>query len=794
MHTSIRIDRSPRPFATRWRSAALLLGANLWLIQASAQPPPPASSDNQVPPGTANSAAVPASSNDEIVSMPVFDVSAAQDTRMEGTEELSLTRAAMPLNDVAQSVVVINPIFLDAVQPESLADMVAYVGGGQIGNINWGIDRYMIRGFTSQGDFVDGFLSGPGGNAPTTSMYFIDHMEIVKGPAAIMSTNASGVIGGAVNKVSKSPTENYEASLSVEYGRYDDERAIVDVGGPITPDKKLLFRVLGLVQDQKSFYQYQYDKRTDIMPMLSYIFSPTTQVWVKADVLDTHFGSYNGIPLDGRTGQPVAVPPDTNFGEDDPNNWRVTKMWRTWGEFTTHPNEHVAIRFGAIDSSVTYTRTESVLSPSGAGTPTLQPNGSYAYSPYPQYTIPPNYVAGTLIPRATTADTGTYPRREIQNDYDFTFNTGPAANTLLIGADLVDYPQHTEAWSSGGSSVASSPPINPFDPDHAGEVKVGYNLPPTSRQDMDQTYAKAFALETASFLEDRLLLTYGVSRHRFDESSATYTYNQNTGVYGTPSFVPSTTLYKNIVQYGIVAKPLKNVSVFYGRNANFAANPIQNGAFLPPQQGVQKETGVKADIIPGKVNISVSYFELYQVNNTLPAYPATSPQTQVLIPGETSRGFDGDFTVSLIPNLDIVGSFAVFKAHVQLGAPYDLAPEPYDNLIHTTIPVGDISQDNFAIWTRYNFGAIGLHGWTAGVGEQCIAKRAVTDSSNQIFYGYIPGYALTNAFVAWENKHIKIQFNVDNLFNKFYYYSARSNQVIVPGIPINPRVAVTYKY
>jgi hypothetical protein len=53
--------------------------------------------------------------------------------------------------------------------------------------------------------------------------------------------------------------------------------------------------------------------------------------------------------------------------------------------------------------------------------------------------------------------------------------------------------------------------------------------------------------------------------------------------------VPETILNKDLVQYGVVVKPLPNVAVFYGYNKNFSANPIQFGQFLPAQEGAQRE-------------------------------------------------------------------------------------------------------------------------------------------------------------------------------------------------------------
>lgn len=776
----LTVERIPALRVARAIGAALLL-VGFWLTPLPAQTAAP------VPPTTSEAMK-------EIVALPSFNVSSERDTSYTGGESVSLTRTGVKLSDLPQSVTVVNKSFMDAVSPTGINWMVQYVGGGQVGNLPMyeTTDRFAIRGFTSQGDFVDGFLMI---NAEAATTNFIDHMEIVKGPAAIMSTNASGVVGGAVNKVSVSPVENQSNTLSVEVGRFDAGQATLDVGGAITNDKKLLWRLLLLGADQKGYFDYQYLHRIDFIPMLRYKFSDKTDGWIKAEVNDVHYGSYNGLPLDGRTNQPIAVPVKTNLGENKPLNWRHGfPMWRTWGQFTTRPNDHLAIRFAAQSSVLQIYSTESQLSPSGATTPTLQANGTFAYAPFVQYSVPPTYVPGQLLPRITAATFTDTPHREVQNDYAFNFDTGPVSHKLLAGIDLSDFPAITRSWSNGGSSTATSSSIDPFNFTHPGTVSVNYNQTPVSFQDTSQTYAKIFLTETAGFMHDRVLVSGGLSRHRFDQSQVTYPFNQVTGVAGATVLVPDTSLYKNVVQYGLVVKPMPNLSVFYGRNANFTANGIQNGNFLPPQQGVQKETGIKTDLIPGRVNFAVSYFEIFQINNTVPAFPQTSPQTQVLIPGETSRGFDGDFTFGLTKNLSLIGSFAVFKAHVQQAAPFSLAPQPYDKQPHNTVPVNNVSQNNFTAILRYVFTDPTLKGLSINLASSTLSKRAVTDNSNQIFYTYLPGYTLVNLTAIYETKRYKFQLNVDNLFDKFYWFAARSNQLTFPGTPVNPRLTVTYKF
>ena len=258
--------------------------------------------------------------------------------------------------------------------------------------------------------------------------------------------------------------------------------------------------------------------------------------------------------------------------------------------------------------------------------------------------------------------------------------------------------------------------------------------------------------------------------------------------------VPETILNKNLVQYGIVAKPLPNVAVFYGYNTNFSANPIQFGQFLPAQEGAQREIGVKSEWLDGRVSVALNRFEVVQLNNSVPAFPQTTPPSQVLVPGTASRGWDGDITLSLGEHLDLVGSFALMQAHVPLPAPWNLTPQPYDGKIYRDLPVNNVSQRNLAVCTRYKFTSPALKGFAIGLGVSYLAKRAITDNSNMVFYGYVPARTLVDAVVNYRTSRFKFQLNIDNLFDQNYIYSARSNQVIIPGTPLNLRFSITQKF
>jgi iron complex outermembrane receptor protein len=753
----------------------------------------------ELPPLAAKTASPPraqpaetASAAEETVRLPTFTIRSERDVSYTGKQAMSTTRTGAPVADLAQSVVVLNRSLFDDINPTILAKALIYVGGAQTGTIDWSVDRTMIRGFVGEGDYVDGFRTQTDRN---TDLNLIDHVEIIKGPAAIFIANQGNTVGGVINKISKSPTAWHVGEFTVQLGLWDGNRADLDLGGPVALGSKFLWRLLLATQDSKGYCDLTYEKRNSILPMLAYRFSPDTEAWVKFETFNSHYSSYNGIPLDGRTNQIAAVPIKTNFNEDTPLNWRTDWFTRLWGQFTTHPTDFIAVRFAAFDSRDTQRRVESILSPSGATTPTVQPGGSLAFTPFAQYVIPPNYTPGQLIPRTVTAINSDYqPRREFQNDYVFSFTTGPATHKLLLGADAINYPQTTRTYSSSANSTAVTSGIDPFNPTHPGTLSVDLNQPPANMLDRSQTFEKIYALETANFLNNRLIASFGATRNRYALSSTSVTYDQNTGATSAPPVVPETRLYKNLFQYGLVMKPLPNISVFYGYNQNFFANGIQFGQFLSPQEGKQKEAGVKTEWLDGRVSASLTHFEVVQLNNAVPAFPQTTPPSNVLVPGTVSRGWDGDFAISIGNHIDVIGSFAWMRADVPLPAPWNLAPQPYDGKIYRNLPVNNVSQHNFAVWTRYKVTDATFKGLAVGVGVSYLAKRAITDNANMIFYGYVPGRTLVDAVINYEIGRFKYQVNIDNVFDRNYIYAARSNQVIIPGSPTNVRASITCKF
>jgi outer membrane receptor for ferric coprogen and ferric-rhodotorulic acid len=722
----------------------------------------------------AQTAPAPASaSTDEIVKLPTFEINSEKDTSYVGTSSLSTTRIAVDLSEVSQSVKVLNNSFISAINPTMASDILDYVGGGQNGALNWTSGRMNIRGFTGDADYTDGF-SPPQGT--TTDQLLFDRFEIIKGPSTIFLA-ADGSPGGIVNKIAKSPLPVADTTLTVQTGLFEGNHAGLDTTGPLTSDGKLLYRVIAGESYYNMYYHNAYLHRFTVMPELSYQFNPDTKIEIKAEDYQANWPSYNGLPIDPRTGKMFALPYNTSQDEGSPYNWRHDDVRRVWGSFNTRFNQYLAFSLRAMRAFDRADRVESITAPWNEGSRT-----------WASAAVTPTTYTGGPIPRSTTADDAHTEYNDIQADLNFNYTQKYFTELLLVGAEDRDQPGRTETYSGNDSST----PWYPYAP--GTQPIVTTSTTPSAYTETQSLFQRIYLLETLKLWDDRIILNWGADRAKVYGSN----FNYLTGAQS--SFVPYT-LFKNLVQWGAVLKVAPGVSLFTGFNQNFAANGVgtYNGVPnvpLPAKLGKQHEVGVKGDFFNHALTANISYFDITQKNNTVPSFPLDPNNPFIVIPGVISRGFDGDFSWKATSNLYMIASFANYSAKSVLGPAVDgIFIQPGTGAVaHGSIPVDNTAEQTESLYALYDFGTRGtFKGLSLGLGENFQSKRAITDGPNQVFWGYIPNRTVVDASINYKyDKHLKYTITIDNLLDKKYIYSVRSENVIVPGTPFNIKFAVSY--
>ena len=699
----------------------------------------------------------------DVVQLPAFEIKSETDTGFVGKSSLGSTRIAVDLNELPQSVKVLNNAMLQAVNPTNMPDMLNYVGGAQNGQLFISPGRINIRGFTGDADYVDGFAP-PANSNPESSIF--DRFEVIKGPSTIFLA-ADGTPGGIVNKITKSPSTIRSTEITAQLGMYDANSIGIDTNGSLTPDNKLLYRVIVNKHYDSSFYDYWYTHRLDIMPALSYQFNEQTKLVVKALYHKAYTGDFQGVPIDPRTLKPFDLPANASDAGPAPQHHRIDEQKRLWFNFTTRFTNNIAFHLSGMTAGATHDRkvatpvtwNDSKNAPAVAGY-----NGTQSF------------------PRSSSADYDNNNYRDLQSDINMNFRTGFAEHNLLVGGEMRSSPYRRTTYLSSDSAW------NPYNP-VPDVYTVDYNTTTASVASHD-TNKRIFTLETLKLFNSRLLLSAGVTR---SQSSA----DQKDQIKGTYSTFPYT-FQKNLKQWGLVYKLFTNVSLFTGYNENFATNGagLVNGvsAVLPPKQGKQTEVGLKADLLNKKLSVNAAYFDTQQTNNTVATFPTSTTNPKTLIPGVISRGFDGDLSFQVNKRLFLLGTFSFYKAKSVLGPAAAAVVQPYyGKILTTTIPVDNTAQQAMSLFVNYRVAAI--EGLSLGLGTNYQSKRAITDSANQLMFGYANGRILSQLNANYRfNKHIKYSMNIDNLLNQKYIYSIRSENVIIKGAPIGVKTSVSYTF
>lgn len=175
-----------------------------------------------------------------------------------------------------QNIQVIGGEVLKDQQVTSIMDGVIRNVSGVTMLEHWGnFARVNMRGFRLPA-FRNGFNVQDTWGPLSEDMAFVDRIEFVKGPAGFMM--AAGEPGGFYNVVTKKPTANSIRNISFMAGSFDTYRASIDLGGKLTKDGKLLYRLNGLYQTADTHRGNEDAVRYGVAPAITYNISDNTSI------------------------------------------------------------------------------------------------------------------------------------------------------------------------------------------------------------------------------------------------------------------------------------------------------------------------------------------------------------------------------------------------------------------------------------------------------------------------------------------------------------------------------------
>ena len=729
-HTSLRQDNSIVARDTQSGSRIVAIAA-----QAQGMMFPAAASVASLMFATA------ASAQDNSVALPTIDIFGGNDGYQASNS--SLARMPVPLLSTPQTVNVVPQQVLQDQNIATVKDALRNVAGitfraGEGGNQG---DTPYIRGFSAQSDVFRDGVRDPGWY--TRDAFSIDSVEVFKGPSSILF--GRGSTGGAINLTSKAPRDRDFVDATLTGNTAPGARATIDANGKFNENVSARINIMG--QDSMVPGRDKVENKTfGIAPSIKMNVTDQTKVTLSYIYQhDNNIPDY-GIPfLKATDGVPRSIAPVNR---------------NTFYGILSGPNPDVE----KVDASIATAKIEHEFNNNFKVTNTTR------FSDVQRYQLNVFPEPNASVPNANNLNVNWTPNRAglnvhnslliNQTDFLARFNTWGWDHTVATGFEVSQ--ERRDALRNNWAGQAGTNFVNP-DPYRFG----GAPTPATASQ---RTVGHATA--AAVYIADQIKLNeyfellgglrYDYFNFQQDAPLAAATVN-NLSRTDTPLSW----------RVGGVFHPTPNSSIYLMRGTSFnpsadnmsvsvatAATAISQFN-LGPEKNETTEFGAKADVLGGKLNLAAAIFQTDKTNARVP--DPTNATVTVLDGVIRARGFEASAAGKITDAWQVIASYAFVDArNVKTSVAAQLDKRPIQTPEHA-----------FSLWTTYDI----TPDWQIG-GGAFYTSEVWGDVTNT---AYAPAYWRFDAMLAYKiDKKTTLQFNIYNIFDKYYLASVYSNWG-VPG-------------
>ncbi|MBW7901931.1 MAG: TonB-dependent siderophore receptor [Rhodocyclaceae bacterium] len=668
------------------------------------------------------------------------------------------TKLPLSLRETPQSVTVITRERMDDQGLITASELLKNTPGITVTATAPYRETFFARGYAIENYLFDGLpvttnSSRRGTFLNDLAMY--DRVEVVRGAAGL--TQGTGTPSAALNFVRKRPTRDFQASVQGQAGRWNHYGAEADVSGPLNASGSLRGRAVVHWHDSDSFMDVV-DERRQLFYLIGEadLTARTLLTLSLARQENDNTTTYGGLPtaLDGGD---LKLPRSTFLGN----------KWNYWDDDTTSLFASLEHRFDSgwklnfainriwgeqeqLRAGVTWNANLGQWDQTGGKASLYNDRTSYdlhAQGPFRLFGREHELVVGASKRTADEGnDTAGYWSLLYAQDidiYDWHHNAPKPASFL------VDYYQRTEERQHGFYGTTR---LNLADP-----LKLILGL----RADWFEFSSRQRVLNQAGTAWTASASGYDYDRHLTKYAGLVYDLNRQHSAY------------------------LSYTDVFKPQNARSTSND-----FITPIVGKNYEAGVKGEYFGGALNASASVFRMNQENLAMSvgACPFNANMTCYEATGMArSEGYELEVQGALTPNWQIGAGYTYVTTEVRK----DSNPARVGLRLNTQMPTRQ-----FKLSTSYR---LPDGKWRVGGSLRW---------QNDIHYQWTGGnyrseqdaYAIVDAMVGYRHdRHLDIQLNVGNLFDKVYYSSINAQPVIwggnsVYGTPRSVMLTARYRF
>ncbi|MNH57053.1 FhuE receptor precursor [compost metagenome] len=652
----------------------------------------------------------------------------------------SATKLNIEAKETPQTINVVTRQQIEDFGLTSTRDVLKNTPGITVSNQETERTSYMARGFEISNILTDGVgfpLSGYNYNNTNPDTYIYDRVEIVKGADSL--TNAFGDPSATINNIRKRPTQEFQANGGVSYGSWDTQRYEADVSGSITPTGKVRGRIMGYEQTGDSYIDRYSSEKNGFAGIVEADLTDSTLLTVgySQEQNKPNANNWGALPLLDANGKQISYDRSYNPNPD----------WAHWDNETQNAfvelkqeiNEQWAAKltYNYLDtkhnSRLLYYYGYPKADGSGVS---LTPWGGQEHQE--KHAVDFN-LEGTykLFNREHEATLGYSYVRSRQQDKQ---STGTINDSNVINSTTTDWASWTPqsiTWSDFTEAANYT-------------------------QNIDSIYAA-----TRLHLNEDLKLLLGANYVRAESKGESYgspmSYSESKVspyVGLTYNFTPE---YTGYMSYTSIFRPQTGID----KDTNQALKPIDGKSY---------EMGVKSSWLDDRLTGTLSVFKTEQNNYPLRNSDGNPLNRKVPTSDLESQGVEVGLSGQITDNVNLSFGYTQFsiKDLKNGGEARTYNPNQTLNLLTTYTP---------SVLPKLKVGA-GLQ-WQDGVK---LYDSTVNSTITQ------DAYALVNLMASYEvNKHITLQANGNNIFDKKYLYSFPDGQGFY-GPSANYTVAVKFKY
>ncbi|HEY0946899.1 MAG TPA: TonB-dependent receptor plug domain-containing protein [Opitutaceae bacterium] len=757
-------------------------------------------------PAQATAARAESPAGEEVVKLSIFEVTTTNDIGYQSTNAAEATRMDTPIENIPMNVTIFNQQFIEDLLAIDTSELLAYEATSVKTTEN---DGFLARGSSSVGtNFLNGFAQTSGfGSQPLAN---IERVEVIRGPAAVLY--GSGGYGGTINRITKQPRDQAFTSARAIFSDHSSHRFEFDNTAPLPffGGKTLAYRING-IYDRGYTWFGQRKEEDGIAPSLAWKVGPNTKVifeyfydWRESQAsweTPMHAGDPHGLvtgdgayrvtprkvawvyPEDFRHNTRQVASYDLRHAFSDNLQFRSQFQWET----KEQDNQEVQ----ALSDGLTIL-ADTALMPA-------------RWRHWPRETD--NYrTRNELIWKFEVLKTnhrllvghGWDEQYDLNRQYLSSRNNGGLTGERLTGdgrlADnqagplfnsypTLTYAEFLEDPTRAGFNPNLLLPFNLFDRGDEPPLPALADRPPLYLNTHTKTYTASqsvYANDVFSFADERFFIMAGLRYSDFERRTlalAGGSYPNRFLLESAPTVEQGA--HATTGSLGAVWHlNAKRTATLYANLNNsftpeFRSQP--DGSALDPEEGKQKEVGIRFNLRNGRISGLVTYFDLLQDNVTRSDPDRPGEGYFIQESGQRSTGWEFSLNARPTDNWSVFGGYANIDARNDLtGQPKDLQP-----------------KHRFTLFNRYAVKSGPLKGLNLSLGTIYVGERPLTPSTvrGQTDWGPMPDYWRVDTIVSYRLRRPQsrvqydFSFKVNNVLDEtdIYYVGSYYRYTIDPG-------------